>query len=343
MVPRMEDRMLFYAALNGYATFCDSFFHEAVKTGIDRQYLTTMAEALDVAGGLYERLTHAGLADDPLMEALRPRMVEEMQRTASMKHFMMSVFELFDNNGIGFFPLKGCDSRLCEGARGFFNVMQDIDIAVAEEDIFKAGELLESAGFLFQGAFSGSHLTYFTNEEPPLFLELHWDIINRGNPLHSRLFTAPLSEIRNRLITIHGRPHLSEGDLLAYSIAHAVKEYFHKPKWLADIAWIVEHCLTTDNTREIAFIIEQWSMGGALGIVAAGLSGLLPEFDGERLREYGAVKPGMPGRYLSRHIVSYSTLHRLKPVIFTIVADGITGKTSVLMGMTRLSLLHRKP
>lgn len=292
-----------------------------------------MAEALGVAGGLMTRLDNAGFSCGPLMDELRVSMILEMQMTASMKRGAKDLFGLLEKHGVRYSPLKGSDPRLSEGARGFFNAMQDIDILIDEHDIAAVGSLLDTEGYQFHGMLSGSHLTYFTNDHPPVFIEVHWDLVNRLNPLHTALFAVPFERIRERLTICEGHVVLSPADLLAYSIAHAVKEYFHKPKWLADIAWIIETILPGLDAAETSKIIGEWGMGNAFGIAAAALDKLIPDKSRDYVRDYGAVKPMIAGRYLASRLVAFTDLRGLRPLLFFTTADGVSRKIAAVREM----------
>ncbi len=330
MKSSIEDILIFYAAVAGHDDFIDERFREAAASGFDMGRLVHGAVIRDAAGGLAWRLSRADISPGRFADDLKRSMRGGMHRAASLAGLYDRVAEILSVRGIRHLPLKGCDPRLAAGARGMFATMQDVDILVPAADIETAGGLLENAGLHYQGCFSGSHMTFFTDDDIPLFVEVHWDIINRENHLHNALFGVKLEVVFERAVRDGDRLLMSFADLVSYLTAHGVKEYFHKPKWLADIAWCLEN-ISFDGTEQD--IIRQWGTGRALGVAACALDGLLPDGYGERAGAAGARSPSITGRFLADRLVSYERLRTLRPLLFLAAADGIGASSAVIRGL----------
>ena len=211
--------------------------------GVHWDELLQEAKSFGVAAGLLELLPE-NETPDYFHELLEAASASEIENTESMYELYRDISLLLSQHGFDYIPLKGCDPRIAHGSRRISNTMVDIDILVRETDTDGIGIALEEGGYMYHGDLSGSHMNFFTDEKQPRFIEIHWDLINRNNPLHNKLFTPVLAEIWERSIIVNGERLLSNEDLLSYITAHSVKEYFHKPKWLSDIAWAIEN--TTD-------------------------------------------------------------------------------------------------
>ncbi len=152
-------------------------------------------------------------------------MREEISKTTSMRSLYLEISLILEKNGFMYIPIKGCDPRIYSGARDFFNVMEDVDILVKYTDIENIGGVLEESGYIYQGTFSGSHLNFITDEKIPRLIEIHWDLINRYNPIHRRLFRASIERIWERSSVLCAASHLSLEDLLSYLTVQCVTAY----------------------------------------------------------------------------------------------------------------------
>ena len=211
--------------------------------------------------------------------------------------------------------------------------MEDIDILVKISDVEDVGRVLEENGYHYQGTFSGSHMNFFTDEEEPHLIEIHWDLINRTNPIHSRLFQPSVNAIWERSIAMCGESLLSPEDLLSYLTAHGVKEYFHKPKWLTDTAWIIENCSNMMDPATSKNVINEWGTSRALGIIACALKYLLCDSTFNTVWDLGAIKPGLTGRCLAGRLVRYEKLRNLRPLIFAASAASFPRALTVAAGV----------
>lgn len=330
---RSENLLFFYAAVAGFDEYIAKRTGEIVRDGIDWVYLTHTAETLSVAGGLRERLFKAGISENEFFSRLREIMLEEIRKTTSMRSLYLEISSILEKNGFMYIPLKGCDPRIYSGARDFFNIMEDIDILVKFADIENVGRVLEENGYIYQGTLSGSHLNFFTDEKIPRLIEIHWDLINRNNPIHRRLFRASIERIWERSSVLCAVSHLSLEDLLSYLTAHCVKEYFHKPKWLADIAWVIKNCSDEMDPVTSKEVIREWGTSKALGIIGHALNSLLCDNIFDAVWSLGAERPGFTGRYLSGRLLCYEKLRYLRPLIVTASASSLPRALTVSAGV----------
>ena len=328
-----EHSLLFFAALPGHDDSIDSAVDDLIKKGLDWNYLYSSAESFGAASGLVELLDGRHNVSDLFLSRFRELSDREKKDTESMLCMYRNVAQLLMENGYDFIPLKGCDPRISEGSRKISNPMTDIDILVRMSDSDTVGDLLEKHGFMYQGTFSGAHMNFFSDEAEPKFVELHWDLINRDNPLHRRLFTPDLEAVWERSILIDGVRLLSEEDLLAYLTAHAVKEYFQNPKWLADITWtIVDRSGLVDKDRLNA-VVDEWGIAPALGFVAAGLhKSLRGGFPGT-VEVFMSENQSLLGRFVSNRMLYYNRLRVLRPLIFAAAATSPIHLLSITSGI----------
>ena len=315
-----EHSLLFFAALPVHDDYIDSAVDDIIKKGPDWNYLYSSAENFGVASGLIELLDGRYGVSALFLSRYRELSDREKKDTESMLGMYRKVAHLLMENDCDFIPLKGCDPRISEGSRRISNPMTDIDILVRMSDIDTICDLLEKHGFMYQGTFSGAHMNFFSDEDEPKFVELHWDLINRDNPLHRRLFTPDMKAVWERSIVINGVKLLSEEDLLAYLTAHAVKEYFQNPKWLADITWtIVDRSELVDKGR-LNSVINEWALAPALAFVAAGLyKSLRGGFPGT-VEAFTPENQSFLGNFISNRILYYNRLRILRPLVFTAAA-----------------------
>ena len=333
-----ENLLLFFAAIQGHDEFIRQRTDEIIRGDIDWEYLQQNAAALGIAGGLIDRLLQAEKADNDFISQMRKIMKHEIQKTVSMLSLYKEISSLFKKYGFSFIPLKGCDSRIAKGARNVFNVMEDIDILVKISDVEDIGNVLEENGYYYQGSFSGSHMNFFTDEAMPRLIEIHWDLINRASPVNSRLFQPSIDAVWERSIILCDISHLSTEDLLSYLVAHSVKEYFHKPKWLADIAWVIENFSSKIDPAHTKIIMTEWGTSKALGIISSALKALLDDSDFDVVWDLGALRPGLIGSFVAKRVVCYHNLRMLRPLIFMSSADTLHRTFSVTGGVIERSI-----
>jgi hypothetical protein len=294
-----EDILLFLAALGEMGE--GEFRHaaEIIESGPDWDYLAGKAEILGVSAGPKELLSRTGGVPGRIAQSLQKAVAVEFTRTEIMQSFYSMVVSLMDGHDICFVPLKGCDARIAQGSRRLTNPMEDIDILVRQEDLFRVRDILERNGFLWQGAHSGAHLNFAHETYPPRFLEVHWDLVNRESPFQRHLFHPDIPRIWKDCIVLCDRLHLSAEDLLCYTTAHAFKEYFRKPKWAADALYLFRQILPGLDSGKLRERVEEWGVGTALGVLAETLMAVTGDREFENVFQKGAKRPDIFGKHAS--------------------------------------------
>jgi len=323
--------LLLFSALPSHNEYITQRIDDILGAGVHWDFLLHGAESFGVAAGLKELLSEKETPAD-FYEQLKSASASEIKNTESMYGLYQDISSLLLKHGFDYIPLKGCDPRIAHGSRRISNIMVDIDILVKESNTDNIGIMLEENGYIYHGDMSGSHMNFFTDDERTRFIEIHWDLINRRNPLHNKLFTPVLTGIWDRSITVKGERLLSNEDLLSYITVHAVKEYFHKPKWLSDIAWVIENFSDFFDPGSTALVLEEWGVAKALGFIAGGLDYCLQADYLEKVLAYGAVKPDILGDYLAKQLSCFNRLRKLRPLIFAASADSSRRLWGVMAG-----------
>ena len=329
---RPEHLLLFYASLWEHDEPILARTIGQCAAEVEWNYLIEAAETFGVCGGLETLLSSAGIGI-PVNGRLRAAAAGEAAATASMLRLFGEVSSLLERSGIPFMPLKGCDRRISGGARRFSNPMEDVDILVREEDVEKAGGLLERNGYIFIGTGSGAHMNFATDEETPRFIEVHWDLVNRRSPVQRSLFRPRITGVWERSVSVGGIRHMSPADLACYLTVHAVKEYFRRPKWLADIAYALNAPDGRADAAALRDAIEEWNVSCALGIAAAAIASATGDARFEAVYGSGAARPGPLGRFMAERLLGYDGLRGMRPLLWTACARSLKDMCAVAAGM----------
>ncbi len=332
---RPENILLFFASLYGHDEFINTRTNEIVRDSVDWEYLKRSAQALGVARVVIARLLKTGIIENSFTSQLRAAAQDEIRKSESLLALYQEISSLLAKNGFNYMPLKGCDQRISRGARRLSNTMDDIDILVKMSDVEDIARVLEENEYHYQGMFSSSHITFFTDDEIPRLIEIHWDLVNRSSPVHGVLFHPSIDAIWNRSISLCDESHLSLEDLLCYLTAHCVKEYFHKPKWLADIVWVIENCSAEMDPLTARNITSEWGTSRALGIIAHGLKEILYDSTFDMVWDFGACRPGLLGLYIARNLLCYDTPRNLRPLLYVASAESLSSAFAVSAGMVK--------
>lgn len=313
---RDENAILFFAALSATDDTVLARVGDAFGRGVDAAYLERMAAALDVSAGLLDLFRRAGIASDALPPGVRRAAAREFATGAEMERFCRDVSAIFNHEGIPYIPLKGADRRIAAGSRNLVNPMDDMDILVRDADIEAARNRLVHHGFLFLGARSGAHLNFALDGTPPRFLDLHWHLINQRSSVQRQLFRPGMDRIWQDAVPICGALHLSPEDLICHTLAHAMKEYFRKPRWLADAEYLLRAVLPGCDPGRMRANVAEWGVGSAFGMLALALDRMA---GGSRLAEaerFGAIPPGFAGRHVAARVLDYPGARRRRPLVY---------------------------
>jgi hypothetical protein len=328
-----EHTLLFYASLETRNPYVLGEADRLCRGRLDRGRLAGTAEAYGICGGLLSLLSELG-RDFPVDPGrMRQAAAREAADTAAMLALYEEVAALFGGGGIPFVPLKGCDIRISGGARRTSNPMDDVDVLVRPEDTGRAGEVLTANGYFHQGSGSGAHMNFAVERDAVRFVEVHWDLVNRESLVQRSLFRPDIGAIWGRTITIGGRAHLSHPDLLCHLAVHAIKEYYRRPKWLADIAWIAMLPERKAGQSSLSETIGEWNASSPLGIAAEALRSLTGEIGYESLFDEGARRSGFAGRFIADRILGYDGLRGMRPLLWIACARTMTERIQVIRGM----------
>jgi len=327
-----ENLFLLYACLTSVFAEARERLFDMLEEGLDEDYIVEAAIMRDAAAAVSEALADSGRNLHPLRERLRTVACAEIVRTAVMCGLYTEVSGLFSVAGLASIPLKGCDPRLLEISRRPANPMQDIDILVKKADVERAGALLEKSGYRYQGVFSGSHMTWFRlDDDGPRFIEIHWDLINREHPIHGRLFTPSIDAVWKRALPAGQGFLLSDADLLAHALAHAAKEYFHKPKWLVDIAVRID---SQPESGVDSAVMKEWRVDAIYHFVRYFLGRVLPCTFSKFPR------PGFAGTFIAGKLTAYDTLRRYRPLIYQAATRNTVERLRLAAGMARRAVQY---
>jgi hypothetical protein len=345
---RPEHLLLFYASLWEHDDRIRTRVRDLCGAGIDWSFLVDAAETFGVCAGLNALLSSSGVECPFGEDRLRRAKAYETAATASMLSLYGEVSSLLERSGIPFMPLKGCDCRIAEGARRISNPMEDVDILIRGEDVEEAGEALVRNGYLFLGSGSGAHMNFATDGDRTRFIEVHWDLVNRRSPVQRSLFRPRIAAVLERSVSVGGRMHMSREDLVCYLTVHAVKEYFHRPKWLADIAYTLNVLITPAFAGQkpgtphegmdagvFRAVIAEWNAASALGIAVWALVSATGDAGYEAAYGFGAYRPGFPGRFLAERLLRYDELRGMRPLLWIACAKSPGEVCAVTAGMFR--------
>ncbi len=310
---------------------------EMVQNHLERKFLFSAAENCGSAAALMAFLSGIGIPVPSEEYGIREAAAREFAVTDSMRLVAENVFSALDDAGIPFAPLKGADPRMAEGSRKIANPMDDVDVLVRRGDAESAGYALEKAGFRFIGAFSGAHMNLVSGGPHPGLVEVHWDLVNREDLVQSALFSPDMAHVWERMAAIGGRACLGGEDCLCYFAAHAVKEYFRSPKWLADLAFMLGKT-KRDDAESVRRVADEWGVRPSLGLIAEALIDITGDMRYASAFESFALYPGLPGRGLVARMLKDGGLGRLRPFLWLAAARSPGRVCAVLGGMGGMAL-----
>ncbi len=170
---------------------------------------------------------------------------------------------LFREQQIDFRIFKGIPLAITAFQDATLRDVGDIDLLVAEKDIFKAGEILRAQGYLRfepQARLTPrrlrsyvAHQKDFSYEHPGggMVIDLHWRLFR--NPLLPA--NAAIAEVGEDWLKLGAEriPTLPAPRLLLYLCVHGALDGWLRLKWLADIAAL----LRTMSAEQLASTVER--------------------------------------------------------------------------------------
>ena len=135
---------------------------------------------------IYEGATLCGVdATTPAMRTLFARYCKSVQVSVRQMREVARVFRIFEENGIAYMPLKGCNLKALY-PRPELRAMGDADILIRVEQYEKIRPFLQALGFTEESE-SDHELVW---QSDGLYLELHKSLI----PLHDKDFYGYFGE-----------------------------------------------------------------------------------------------------------------------------------------------------
>ncbi len=186
----------------------------------------------------------------------------EFAVTDSMRLVAENVFSARDDAD-SFAPSKAPDHvwrRLAHDSQS----MDVVDVLVRRVMPNRPGMRLKSGIKVYRRVQRGAHDS-FRGPHPGL-VEVHWDLVNREDLVQSALFSPDMAHVWERMAAIGGRACLGGEDCLCYFAAHAVKEYFRSPKWLADLAFMLGKT-KRDDAESVRRVADEWGVRPSLGLI----------------------------------------------------------------------------
>lgn len=169
--------------------------------------------------------------------------LNNMQRSAEL----VRLVGLLEDQGITVIAYKGPVLAMLLYGDVALRQFGDLDLLVCGDDVRRAGEALEAAGYratrpdalAIDGPLPGEGQLMYLHEHPRCAVELHWRVVQR----HLRVaFEFDDLASRSVSITIGGRAirTLAPDDLLLVLAVHHTKHRWERLQWIAEFAELVE-------------------------------------------------------------------------------------------------------
>jgi Uncharacterised nucleotidyltransferase/Transglutaminase-like superfamily len=211
-----------------------------------------------------------GYMPDEQAAALRAGVVENAHNCLSCTAHLVALHRLFREQQIDLRIFKGIPLAMAAFQDPTLRDAGDIDLLVAEKDIFKAGEILEARGYVRfdpQARLTPrrlrsymAHQKDFSYEHPAtgMVIDLHWRLF-RNSFLPAN---AGLKEVGEDWINLGSEriPTMPAQRLLLYLCVHGALDGWLRLKWLADIGALL-HAMTPEQlTSAAAAAAEQQAL-----------------------------------------------------------------------------------
>jgi Uncharacterised nucleotidyltransferase/Transglutaminase-like superfamily len=219
----------------------------------------------------------AGYMPDEPAAALRASTVENAHTCLRRIEHLLMLHRLFRDQKVDHRIFKGIPLAVSAYHDPSLRDAGDIDLLVAEEDIFKAADILLTAGYLrFEPRARltprrlRSYLAHqkdfsFEHPESGTIIDLHWRLFR--NPFLPA--NAGLAEVGEDWVSLGSEriPTLAPDRLFLYLCVHGALDGWLRLKWLADIA-ALQHTMTGEQLASTATMAAQQQ---ALPQLSAGL------------------------------------------------------------------------
>jgi hypothetical protein len=244
---RPEHELLLLCAHRGSASDLHERIVELARERIDWDYLFLLARRHAVLPLLYRGLESVeGLPAD-----FRARLRDEFRKNATRNTLlageMARLAKLFEAEGLPLLAYKG--PALAQQAFGDITLRRfvDLDVIVRHGDARRAGELLQSLGYVKPEGLTQSHEEFllrrqhnlaYTRDGGLMIVELHWEVA----PAH--FAAVPIDEgiwERATTVKLFGTEVRcpSPEDLLLALAVHGTKHLWERLAWVCDVAALV--------------------------------------------------------------------------------------------------------
>ena len=242
----------------------------------DWQRLMLLAVFHRVTGFVVQSLSKAAPDLVPLetLDALRARFVQDGAAALRQTSELLEILALFTDAGIFGIPYKGTVLAAHVYGNIAYRRCMDIDVLISRQDVPRARDLLEEAGFEPRHPLSPAgrefllnhrHSEIFERTGGPM-LELHWAFAKQRG-----MFALTVDELRPRLesMVIGGTsvPILCDEDLLLVLCVHGANHLWSRLEWLCSVAELLrKQALDWSEALERASLlhVERYVLLGAL-------------------------------------------------------------------------------
>lgn len=224
----------------------DGKIRELLANPLDWDYIIKKSLADGILPFVYNRIK---TNYDILPEETRNRLEKAYLKDTAYKTYLIceagKVLNSLNNASIPVLALKGIALAETIYSGTVSRSMGDIDILVRKKDLDTAKEKLLKLGYNFHSTNQGNHITLIKKDNWNIRLEVHWDIVNRINPLQRYAFKINTDEIWENAapITVAGEKTLGmyPEDLIIYLSCHLLRDYYASFKWFIDIDRITRY------------------------------------------------------------------------------------------------------
>ncbi len=244
----MEDQLIVHCARVRVEPARADAIRALLQDSLDWQYLIRVLNRNQIASLFYHGLTSVPnlTLDEEVRQNLRNHYWRNTHHNLLLKAEFLRVLDLFSGAGIICLPLKGL--MLAESVYGNLAIREygDLDILVSDTDYPEAERLLFTLGYDFNPyvdteptpRFQSGHHSSLLNPQNGIYLELHWELIERYRGIMQMKDVPPeqitTTDFEDRRVTVF-EPEF----LLLYLCVHGYKHQWERLFWLCDVAEVI--------------------------------------------------------------------------------------------------------
>lgn len=241
---RPEHELLLLCAHRGSTSNIHERIVEVTQAKVDWDYLYQLARRHAVLPLLYRGLEDVDSLPGDFRARLRDAFRKNATRNTLLAGEMARLARLFEAEGVPLLAYKG--PALAQQAYGDITLRRfvDLDVIVRREDARRAGELLQTLGYVKPEGLTESHEEFllrrqhnlaYTRDGGLMIVELHWEVA----PAH--FAAVPVAEgvwERAASVKLFGAEVRcpSPEDLLLALAVHGTKHLWERLAWVCDVA-----------------------------------------------------------------------------------------------------------